>query len=98
MGYEVEVEELHGCGKQLVQIGTDTADVKLAAALDPLAKAMPGSQVNRAVPGLVDAWQARIKQLAAGTKHTGRATLAAAERYQTDDEEARENLRRLRPS
>lgn len=98
MGYKVEVEELHGSGKQLLQISTDTAEVKLASALDPLAKAMPGSQVNRAVPELVDAWQARIKDLSAGTKHTGRATLAAAERYRTDDEEARENLRRLRPS
>lgn len=29
VGYEVEVEELRGCGQQLVQIGTDTADVKL---------------------------------------------------------------------
>jgi hypothetical protein len=81
MGYEVEVEELRGCGKQLVRIGTDTADVKLAVALDPLAKAMPGGRVDRAVPELIDIWRARIEELSAGTKHIGRATLAAAERY-----------------
>lgn len=98
MGYDVELGELRGCGKQLVQIGTDTADVKLADALDPLAKAMPGGQVDRAVEGLAEAWQALIKELSGGTKRTGRAMLAAADRYEADDEEARENLRRLGPS
>lgn len=98
MGYDVEVQELRGCGKHLVRIATDTSDVKLSAALDPLARAMPGGRVERAADELAAAWQARITELARGAKHLGKSTLAAADRYEADDGKARQNLRRLGPS
>ncbi|MQA63289.1 MAG: hypothetical protein GEU86_17765 [Actinophytocola sp.] len=97
MGYGVEIAELRGCGKGLVRDADETADIKLGASLDLLLNAMPGGQVERAVPRLVSVWEDRVKDLDRGARRVGKRMIEAADRYARDDEAAEQNFRRMGP-
>lgn len=97
MGYEVEIAELRAKGQEVRRLGHRTRKVEYGAALTGMKGALPGSESDRQIAPLSNAWDTRVGDLGTAVADHGDRMERAADRYQRDEQQAEDELTELEP-